>query len=169
MLKLFGELVPGAESWISFSIMTAKERLLNDKYGRGWIAGPNESRYSFSMLFQDYIPRLPQYKVHLRFIWQDGLPFSSPRSEQTRSAFRMSDYRRIDIGATRVFSAKKDKWMRKAKHVEQWMVGLEVFNIVGFKNVNSYFWVSAYDGTQWASPNYLTGRMFNFRLAVDFK
>ncbi|MBQ7449498.1 MAG: TonB-dependent receptor [Paludibacteraceae bacterium] len=168
-LKLFGELVPGAESWISFSIMTAKERLLNDKYGRGWIAGPNESRYSFSMLFQDYIPRLPQYKVHLRFIWQDGLPFSSPRSEQTRSAFRMSDYRRIDIGATRVFSAKKDKWMRKAKHVEQWMVGLEVFNIVGFKNVNSYFWVSAYDGTQWASPNYLTGRMFNFRLAVDFK
>lgn len=166
-LKLYGELVPGADSWISFSTMRARENLLTDD--RGWIPGPNEQRYSFSMLFEDYIPRLPQYRVQVKFIWADGLPFGSPRNTATRAAFRTPSYKRLDIGASWVFAPKYYKFMQKSKHVKQWTLQFEVFNIVGFRNVNSYFWVSTVSGEQYASPNYLTGRMFNGKITVDFK
>jgi hypothetical protein len=81
----------------------------------------------------------------------------------------MGDYRRVDIGASRIFSSKKDKWMAKAKHIESWSIMFEVFNLIGWKNVNSYYWVNAADGMQWASPNYLTGRMFNLKVDVKIK
>lgn len=165
-LKLYGELVPGAESWINFSWMRSRENLLNDE--RGWIPGPNEQRYSFSMLFQDYIPRFPQYKFHLRFIFSDGLPYGAPRSLSTRAMLRSTPYRRVDIGASREFSQKTDKWF-KTKTLESFTVNFEVFNLIGFNNVNSYFWVADATGNQWASPNYLTGRMYNVRFLFDFK
>jgi len=166
-LKLFGELVPGADSWISVSWMRAREQV--DGCSRGWIPGPNEQRWGFTMFFQDYIPKFPQYKFHLKMIFSDGLPYGTPRNLETRAAFRTSPYRRIDIGATRTFSAKTDKFMRKSKHVEDWSIQFDVFNLVGFQNVNSYFWVSDAYGYQWASPNYLTGRMFNLHLSVSLK
>lgn len=165
-LKLYGELVPGAESWINFSLMRSRENLLHDN--RGWIPGPNEQRYSFSMLFQDYIPKFPQYKFHLRFIWSDGLPYGSPRNLQTRAMLRSTPYRRLDIGASRVIGQKSDKWF-KTKHLESLWINLEIFNLIGFNNVNSYFWVTDATGNQWASPNYLTGRMYNVKLTFDFK
>ncbi|HCS87826.1 MAG TPA: TonB-dependent receptor, partial [Bacteroidales bacterium] len=165
-LKLYGELVPGAESWINFSLMRSRENLLNDN--RGWIPGPNEQRYSFSMLFQDYIPKYPQYKLHLRFIWSDGLTYGSPRNLQTRAMLRSTPYRRLDIGASRVIGQKSDKWF-KTKHLESIWINLEIFNLIGFNNVNSYFWVTDATGNQWASPNYLTGRMYNVKLTFDFK
>ena len=123
------------------------------------------------MLFQDYFPRLPQLIFHLKFIWSDGLPFSSPRNIQTMKQFRTTPYRRIDIGATYAFNAKTAKFMRKpsAKHVSEWALQFEVFNLVDWKNVNSYFWASDTNGNNWASPNYLTGRMFNFKIRVDLK
>ena len=169
-LKLYGELVPGADSWISFSAMSARQKL-TDHLDWGWLPLPQEQRYSFSMLFQDYFPRLPQLIFHIKFIWSDGLPFSSPRNLQTMKSFRTTPYRRFDIGATYAFNAKTAKFMRKpsAKHVAEWSLQFEVFNIVGWKNVNSYFWASDANGYQWASPNYLTGRMFNFKIRVDLK
>lgn len=169
-LKLYGELVPGADSWISFSTMRARQRLI-DRPDLGWIPSPQEQRYSFSMLFQDYFPQFPQLKFHLKMIWSDGMPFSAPRDYASMKVLRMSDYRRIDLGATYVFNAKTAKFMRapSAKHVAEWAIQFEVFNLVGWKNVNSYFWVSDAYGQQWASPNYLTGRRYNLKLSVDLK
>ena len=169
-LKLYGELVPGADSWISFSVMSAKQRLI-DRPDFGWIPSPQEQRYSFSMLFQDYVPQFPQLKFHLKMLWSDGMPFAAPRDYASMKTLRMSDYRRIDIGATYAFNAKIAKFMRapSAKHVAEWAIQFEVFNLVGWKNVNSYFWVSDAYGQQWASPNYLTGRRYNLKLTVDLK
>ena len=169
-LKLYGELVPGADSWISFSVMSAKQRLI-DRPDLGWIPSPQEQRYSFSMLFQDYVPQFPQLKFHLKMLWSDGMPFAAPRDYASMKTLRMSDYRRIDIGATYAFNAKTAKFMRapSAKHVAEWAIQFEVFNLVGWKNVNSYFWVSDAYGQQWASPNYLTGRRYNLKLTVDLK
>ncbi|MGM9825073.1 MAG: carboxypeptidase-like regulatory domain-containing protein [Paludibacteraceae bacterium] len=169
-LKLYGELVPGADSWISLSVMSAKQRLL-DRPELGWIPSPQEQRYSFSMLFQDYVPQLPQLRFHLKMIWSDGMPFAAPRDYASMKVLRMPDYRRIDIGATYAFNAKTAKFMRapSAKHVAEWAIQFEVFNLVGWKNVNSYFWVSDAYGQQWASPNYLTGRRYNLKLTVDLK
>ena len=167
-LKLYGELVPGADSWINFSLMSARQQL-TDRAGQPWIHSPQEQRYSFSMLFQDYFPKLPQLLFHFKFIWSDGLPFSAPRNIAAQG--RMTPYRRLDIGATWSFNRKTAKFMRQpsAKHIKQWSLQFEIFNVVGWQNVNSYFWVSDAYGYQWASPNYLTGRRFNFKIAVDLQ
>ena len=168
-LKLMGELVPGADSWISFSTMRSRMRFVDDTHHLGWIPTPQEQRYNLTIYFQDYVPRFPQYKIHLKFIWSEGLPFGYPRKEDMRYLGHMSDYRRIDIGATRTFSAATDKWMKKSKHVDSWSIQLDIFNLIGWKNVNSYYWVTAANGMQWASPNYLTGRMFNLKIDVKIK
>ena len=168
-LKLMGELVPGADSWISFSTMRSRMRFVDDTHHLGWIPTPQEQRYNLTMYFQDYVPRFPQYKIHLKFIWSEGLPFGYPRREDMRYLGHMSDYRRIDIGATRTFSAATDKWMKKSKHVDSWSIQLDIFNLIGWKNVNSYYWVTAANGMQWASPNYLTGRMINLKFDVMLK
>ena len=165
-LKLYGELVPGADSWISFSTMVARQQL--DGTGL-WIPSPQEQRYNFSMLFQDYLPQLPQLKFHLKMQFSEGQPFYAPRNNQSWG--RMPMYKRIDLGATYVFNAQTAKFMRaaSARHVKQWAIQFEVFNLVGWKNVNSYFWVADAYGAQWASPNYLTGRRFNLKVTVDLR
>ena len=165
-LKLYGELVPGADSWISFSTMTARQHLSGSTT---WIPSPTEQRWNFSMLFQDYIPQLPQLKFHLKMQFSEGQPFYAPRNNQAWG--RMPTYKRIDLGATYVFNAQTAKFMRKpsAKHVKQWALQFEVFNLVGWNNVNSYFWIADAYGQQWASPNYLTGRRYNFKVTVDLR
>ncbi len=163
-LKLYGELVPGADSWISFSTMVARQRLNGSSV---WIPSPQEQRFNFSMLFQDYIPQLPQLRFHLKMQFAEGQPYYAPRNNQAWG--RMSTYKRIDLGATYIFNAQTAKFMRapSAKHVKQWAIQFEVFNLVGWKNVNSYFWVADAYGAQWASPNYLTGRRYNLKVTVD--
>jgi len=169
-LKLYGELVPGADSWISFSTMTARQRLIansQEPTAGSWIPSPTEQRWNFSMLFQDYVPQLPQLKFHLKMQFAEGQPYYAPRNSQAWG--RMPMYRRIDLGATYVFNAQTAKFMRaeSAKHVKQWAIQFEVFNLVGWNNVNSYFWVADAYGNQWASPNYLTGRRYNLKVTVD--
>ncbi len=186
--KLYGELVPGTDSWLNFSLMNSKEDIIGDAYVNnifdekgtvlstetvypGWISRPNEQRYSFSMMFQDYLPNNPKYKVNLKFIWSDGLPFGAPRNVQYRAAFRAPAYRRVDLGASRALVNGKDKIMEKKwlKHVNNIWLNVEVFNLLDFKNVNSYYWVTDIYNHQYAVPNYLTGRQLNIKLLVDFK
>ena len=170
-LKLYGELVPGVDSWVSLSLMRSRIKMNDDPYKLGWIPNPQEQRWAVTFFFQDYIPKLPQYRLHLKFIFSEGLPFGYPRSEQMRYLGRMTSYKRMDVGASRTFSAATDRFMRKnsARHIAAWSIYFEVFNVVGWKNVNSYYWITAANGDQWASPNYLTGRMYNLRLSVDLQ
>ncbi|MDR2840034.1 MAG: TonB-dependent receptor [Paludibacter sp.] len=187
-LKLFGELVPGVDSWLNFSLMSSRENLLADVVQKpiidangaiesyqtvypGWMPRPNEQRYVFSMMFQDYLPNNPKYKLQLKMIFSDGLPFGAPHNELYRAAFRTPAYRRVDIGASRVLASGKDRILDKAwlKHVKNIWLNLEVLNLMDFKNVNSYYWVTVVSGIQYATPNYLTGRQFNLKLIVDFK
>lgn len=167
-LKFYGELVPGADSWISFSTMRSRMRLNDDPSGT-WLLSPQEQRYSFTMFFQDYIPQFPALRFHVKFIWSDGLPYSLPNN--IRMQGRMPDYRRIDLGATYVFDRKTTKFMRspKAKHIDNFALRLECFNIVGWNNVNSYFWVKGAGNMLYGSPNYLTGRRINFTFSIDLK
>lgn len=186
--KLYGELVPGTDSWINFSLMDSKEDIIGDWYMNkifdeggnlvssektypGWVSRPNEQRYSVSMLFQDYLPNNPKYKMNLKFIWSDGLPFGAPRNVQYRAAFRATAYRRVDLGASRVLVSGTDKIMEKQwlKHVKNIWLNLEVFNLLDFKNVNSYYWIADIYSNKYAVPNYLTGRQFNIKLLIDFK
>ena len=165
-LKLYGELVPGADSWISFSTMVARQHLVGSDV---WIPSPTEQRFNFSMLFQDYLPQLPQLKFHLKMQFAEGLPYYLPRNNQAWG--RMPMYKRIDLGATYVFNAQTAKFMRKpgAKHLKQWSIQFEVFNLVGWQNVNSYFYLEDAEGRSWRSPNYLTGRRFNLKVTFDLR
>ena len=186
--KLYGELVPGADSWINLSLMNAKQDIEGDSYVKhtydsagkiltsttvnpGWVSSPSEQRYTFSMLFQDYLPNNPKYKMQLKFVWSDGLPFGPPRNIEYRSAFRTPTYRRVDIGASRVLVNGTDKAMNKAwlKHVKNIWLNVEVFNLLDFKNVNSYYWVTDIYNQKMAVPNYLTGRQLNLKVMVDLK
>lgn len=166
-LKLYGELVPGADSWISFSTMSSRERLY-DRPDLGWRPRPNEQRYNLTIFFQDYFPRWPQYVFHVKFTFADGLPYGYPRKIETRNLLRGESFKRIDLGVSRVFRYGQEKWM-KNKHVSAWWLQFEVLNVVGWNNVNSYSWLTDYNGIGWAVPNYLTGRMFNFKVIVDLK
>ena len=142
---------------------------MDDKHNLGWLPNPQEQRYNLTVYFQDYLPQLPQYKLHLKFIWSEGIPDGYPRNEKLRYIGHLRDYRRIDIGASRTFSASTDKWMKKSKHIDSWTIQFDVFNLVGEENVNSYYWVSAADGQEWRTANYLAGRMFNLKVDVKIK
>lgn len=191
--KLFGELVPGADSWINFSLMQSKEDILNDSYIKnaydsegnvtssstvypGYVSRPNEQRYVFSMMFQDYWPTNPKYKVHLKFIYSDGLPVQSPEYSDKSTIFRVADnrttpYRRVDIGVSRILMSGSDNFMNKEwlRHIKSVWLNLEVFNLMDFKNINSYYWVNDVSNNQWAVPNYLTGRQLNLKVTIDLK
>ena len=178
--KLFGELVPGTDSWINLSLMQSKEDVLNDSYvdanGNtvypGWFSRPNEARYTLSAMFTDYLPNNPKYKLYLKTVFSDGLPIGPPHSPYYMSdRFRLRDYKRIDIGVSRVLVNGTDKIMnsKRMKHFSNIWLNFEIFNLFDFKNENSIYWVSDVYGYQHGSPNYLTGRQFNLKLIFDFK
>jgi hypothetical protein len=186
--KLFGELVPGTDSWVNFSLMRSREDIIGDFYTRyfyddnrkvtgsevvspGWVSRPNEQRYAFSMMFQDYLPNNPKYKVQLKFIYSDGMPYGPPRNNLYRGSYRAPAYKRVDIGASRILVTGSDALLNKKflKDVKSIWLNLELFNLMDFKNVNSYYWVTDIYNQQLAVPNYLTGRQFNIKLIVDFK
>ncbi len=179
-LKLYGELVPGTDSWINVSLMQSKEDLLDDFYidsnGKivypGWISRPNEARYSLAMMLSDYLPGNPRYKLHLKAVYSDGLPVGPPRSPRYMGdKFRLRDYKRVDIGASRVLVNGDDKLMKKKimRNFASLWLNFEVFNLFDFKNENSIYWVSDIYGYQHGSPNFLTGRQFNLKLIIDVK
>ncbi len=167
-MKLFGEFVPGTDSWLSLSFMRTMENIYGD--GKGYIYRPTDQLYNISLFFQDYFPGYDKLKVNLKLIWADGLPFGPSGREDLKSAFRMNDYRRVDIGASYLLRRGKDKIMRRKFF--SWMkvlsFNLDVFNLLNIRNVNSYYWVSDASGGSYAVPNYLTGRRVNFRIQVDF-
>ena len=139
--------------------------------GYGYTPRPMDQLYNISVFFQDYVPGLPQYRVHVLFNWAQGMPTGpSHGNRQIRSQYRMPDYRRVDIGLSRQFEKGKDPWMSRGffKPFRKILIAFEVLNVFGFNNVNSYYWVSAFDDNQYGVPNYLTGRQFNLKLQLDF-
>jgi len=164
-MKLFGEFVPGTDSWISLSMMRSHETIQGITVPR-----PNEQRYNISLFFQDYFPNNPKFTMSLKVVWADGLPFGPPDSDRSFATLRMPPYRRVDIGMSRVLVSGEDKIMKSGllRHFKNIWVGVDCFNLLDIKNVNSYYWITDIDNTQWAVPNYLTGRQFNLRFTAEF-
>lgn len=164
-VKLFGEFVPGTDSWISLSLMDSKETI--DDYS---IPRPNEQRYNISMFFRDYLPNNPKYSMTLKFVWADGLCFGPPSMDKSYAVNRMKAYRRVDIGLSRRLVGGEDKILRLPafQQVENVWISLDCFNLLGIKNTNSYYWVRDISNREWAVPNYLTGRQLNLSISVDF-
>ena len=163
--KLFGEFVPGTDSWVSFSWMKSEQNINGRK-----MPLPTDQTASFTMFFQDYWPTNPKYKLNLKMIWASGLPATAPHQEFGGNYFRTPAYRRVDIGLTRQLVGGEDKWMKKPllRYFKNISLGVDVFNLFDIKNTNSYYWVSDIHSNQYAVPNYLTSRQLNVRVTGAF-
>lgn len=164
--RLNGELVEGNESFIAFSLMQNKEDIEGDDYG--YIAKPTEQVFSMSIFYQDNFVGNKDLKFHLSGAYASGLPFGPPNTERGEQTIRNSSYRRVDIGFSK--SLIKDGSSNKPffKHVKQAWVALEVLNLLNINNTASYLWITDAKQTQFAVPNYLTGRMVNLKLSFKF-
>ena len=159
-MKLYGEFVPGYDSWISLSLMDTNMKL-NGKN----IPLPTDQRYAVSLYFTDYFPGTERWRMFLKLAYADGLPFSAPHQELESNVFRAPAYKRADIGLNyRLVNNENRQSGRFFKNV--WL-GLECLNLFGINNVNSYYWITDVTNQQYAVPNYLTGRQINFRVSVD--
>lgn len=164
--KLFGQFVPGTDSWISFSLMKTGENLNGVTVPR-----PTDQRYSFALYFTDYFPKFPKLKFSLRGIFSDGLPTTAPHSSRDKGYFRAPAYKRVDIGLNYALLAPQDNESAPSG-LHRWLksiwLGVDVFNLLDISNVSSYYWVTDVNNIQYAVPNYLTRRQFNVRLTIDF-
>jgi hypothetical protein len=122
------------------------------------------------MFFQDYIPKNPTWKMHLKLVFGTGLPFGPPKSPKYKHTLRYPAYRRVDIGFSKQLIGGYTTFGEKnpLKHIKNMWITLEVFNLLQIYNTISYVWVSDVNGTQYAVPNYLTPRLINLKLIVDF-
>jgi len=165
-MRLNGELVPGTESWLSFGYMRTEENI-ND---RGYIARPTDQRLKFGILFQDYVPTIPNLKMYLNLVYNTGLPGGSPSyADSYVYQSRLNDYRRADAGFAYVFTDGSEKfedghWLSVFKELS---LGLEIFNLFNNQNAITNTWVrDVYTKSQYGIPNYLTSRVFSLKLTA---
>jgi hypothetical protein len=166
-LRLNGEFVPGSDSWVSLGYLKTEENIDN----RGSIARPSDQRIKFGILFQDYVPNLPDLKAYLNLVYNTGVPGGSPAySDVYRFQERLRDYKRADLGVSYIFvDANKQfstGWLSKFKELS---AGLELFNMFDIQNSITNTWVrDVYSKTQFGIPNYMTGRVLNFKVGMTF-
>ena len=175
--RLFGEFVPGVDSWISASYA----RVFENIDGRGNISRPTDQRLRFSMFYQDYMPKFPSMRVNLTLVYANGLPTGTPVTLDPVTNLpdfdahynyqrRLPSYKRVDIGLSKVFIDQKDF---KASgnfwgNFKELVLGVQIFNAFNIQNTVANQWINDVTSSQsYAVPVRLTGRFFNVKL--EFK
>ena len=159
-LKLYGEFVPGTDSWVSLSLMSTKQKMNGE-----WIPMPTDQRYALNLHFTDYFPGTERWKMTLRLSYADGLPFGAPHRGLDTQSFRAPAYKRADIGMS--YLAYSSQLSNLRSPIKKVWLGIDCLNLFGISNVNSYYWVTDVTNRQWAVPNYLTGRQINGKIIVE--
>jgi hypothetical protein len=194
-LRLHGEFVKDADSWISIGFMKTEEDIFDDQYTEyydedgeivnsnnnspiadsatiypGFIPRPTDQRFSFNLFFQDYIPKYPSWKVHLNLVFATGLPYGPPTHKRYQQTKRIAPYRRVDIGFSKQLIGENSKFKSSSflKNIESAWLGVEVFNLLEINNTVSYIWVQDVSGNYVSVPNYLTPRRLNVKLSLRF-
>lgn len=179
-MKLSGEFIRGLESWVAVSLMKTAEDIIGDYYyddnGQlvepGYIPRPTDQRASFNIFFQDHVPGFPQFRVHLNFVFATPMPYSAPNAPAYLRMKGDSWYRRVDLGFSFMFlEQSRDRMQHKSKFlrsIKNAGVYVEAFNLLDINNISSYFWVTDIENHQFRVPNYLTGRLINVKLSVEF-
>lgn len=162
--KIFGEFVEGTDSWISFSLMKAQQKVDGKSFPQA-----TDQRYNLNFFFSDFFPGTTRWKMTLKASIADGLPFGPPHTGLERMVFRAPAYKRVDIGMSYRLLDNEDgrnqkKFIRYLRNV--WL-GVDCFNLFDISNVSSYYWVTDVTNQQYAVPNYLTGRQINARILIE--
>lgn len=161
--RLHGEFVPGTDSWFSFGYMKTEENIRN----QGYIARPTNQRLKFAVLFQDYMPAIPNLKLYLNMVYNTGLPGGSPSyANPYQFQSRLPDYKRADLGLSHIIvgnnKLSKKNWLNRFKELT---LGFEIFNVFDMQNSITNTWVrDASTSRQYGIPNYMTGRVFNVKI-----
>ncbi|MBR2631468.1 MAG: TonB-dependent receptor [Bacteroidaceae bacterium] len=165
-MKIYGEFVPGTSSWLSVGVMKTEEKI----NGGSYVPRPTDQRLNCAVFFSDYFPNTDRWKVTLQGHYAGGLPFGPPHSGREKQVFRMTSYRRVDLGLSYRLLKNEDKhiYTGLGRAFRNIWLGIDAFNILGISNVNSYYWVTDITNHQYAVPNYLTGRQINARLLFEF-
>jgi carboxypeptidase-like protein/TonB-dependent receptor-like protein len=186
-LRLFGELVKDAESWVSLGFMKTMEKIdtfyynytLNSqnqpidsvKTPAGWVRRPTDRLFTFGLFMQDYLPTNKNLKVFLNFLYGSNLPFNIPGSIKYRDALTIPPYIRVDIGFSALLldSEKSNRRSHSPfRNFENIWATLEVFNLIDRANTISYLLIKDYANTTYAIPNTLTPRLLNLKLVARF-
>ena len=165
-LRLNGEFIKGTESWFSFGYLNTKENIDN----QGYIPRPSDQRLKFGILFQDYIPNIPDLKMYLNLVYNSGVPGGAPSYANAYDyQNRLPDYKRVDLGISYVIvGGEKDYKNGWKKNFSGLSIGLEIFNMFNIQNSITNTWVrDVYSKRQYSIPNYLTPRILN--LTIDIK
>ena len=162
--KLFGEFVEGTDSWISFSLMKAQQKVNGKSFPQA-----TDQRYNLNFFFSDFFPGSTRWKMTLKASIADGLPFGPPHTGLERMAFRAPAYKRVDIGMSYRLLDNEDRRNDKKfiRHFRNIWLGVDCFNLFDIANVSSYYWVTDVTNQQYAVPNYLTGRQINARILIE--
>lgn len=185
-MRLFGEVVKDAESWISIGLMRSREDIKNDFYTqykvdslnrpidsfstqKGWLRRPTDRLITFGMFFQDYLSTNKNIKVYLNALYGSNLPFNIPNNVKYRNALTIEPYIRIDLG----FSAlllDGDKGNRRSyspfRNFDNIWASLEVFNMIDRPNTISYLLIKDFANNVFTVPNRLTPRLLNFKVVA---
>jgi hypothetical protein len=166
-LRLNGEFVPGNESWVSMGLLKTTENI----QGQGDIARPTDQRFKLGILFQDYVPSMPDLKVYLNLVYNSGLPGGSPSyNDPYAYQGRLPGYKRADVGFSYVFVGNKKTY--KTGFLSQFQeldLGLEIFNIFDIRNSNTNTWVrDVYTKQTYGVPNFMSSRVLSAKLQMRF-
>lgn len=163
--RVNGEFVKGVESWASLSLMKTEEQFEGVNIPR-----PTDQRFNLAIFFQDYIPGFPTWKMNLTLIYGSGLPVGPPDSPRKDHTRRIPPYRRVDIGLSKQIIGQQTSFApgNPLRHIKNLWISLDVFNLLQISNTVSYLWVTDINSRQYAVPNYLTPRMINLKLGLEF-
>jgi hypothetical protein len=185
-MRLFGELVKDAESWISLGIMRTRENLQNDFYTAykvdslnkpidsstvqgGWLRRPTDRLITFGMFFQDYLSTNKNFKVYLSTLYGSNLPYNIPGSVKYRNALTIPPYIRVDIGfSALLLDAEKSNRRSHSpfRNFDNIWASLEVFNLIDRPNTISYMLIKDFQNNVFTMPNRLTPRLVNFKIVA---
>ena len=167
-VRMNGAFVPGTESWVSIGYLKTEENI--DQ--RGYISRPTDQRLKFAVLFQDYVPTIPDLKMYMNLVYNTGVPGGSPSyADPYEFQNRLRDYKRADLGISYIFvdenkTYPKQHWLNRFKSLS---IGFEIFNLFNNQNSITNTWLTdAESRQQFAVPNFLTSRVLNLRLSTRF-
>ncbi|MFK7756269.1 MAG: carboxypeptidase-like regulatory domain-containing protein [Flavobacteriales bacterium] len=211
-----GEFIKGVQSWIRASFLRSREDIVDDNFlefynsdgdliipgftindevastvevDPGYIRRPTDQAFSFSMFFQDEMPKYPAWKVQVTGFYGTHLPYGPPGNSRADDILKTPSYRRVDIGLSRELFWERNKNIEKARNVKSPLtdterneilakaskaklkggfVALEFFNLLGINNTINFTWIEAVNGRQYAIPNFLTGRRINLKFVIEF-
>lgn len=183
-VRLFGELVKDAESWVSLGFMRTKEDLNNDHYYNytldaqnkpvdstlvnvGYLRRPTDRMITFGMFFQDYLSTNKNFRVYLNTLYGSNLPYNIPGSVKYRNALVIDPYIRVDLGLSALL-LDTDKANRRShspfKGLDNIWATLEIFNLIDRSNTISYLLIKDFSNNIFSIPNRLTPRLLNLKL-----